>query len=224
MNTILLHYFLVLAKELHFGNAARKLSLLDSTISLIFPFVKKLVVKSPQINLRMSQYTTKEQLDMVLAGNVDTAFLRGSVHSFGLPLKHFMQESFVLVYAKKYQNEIIDGNILLSLSKKPFIAFSRELGERLFDTIIPLCHDQNIIPNIPHTATNMNNLIYMVEEDMGFSIIPKSCAKSNGDGLSAVDLEHLPFHSTICYYYNHENNNPVLHNFLTLLQQQGMKR
>lgn len=291
MNTIQLRYFLVLAKELHYGNAARKLnitqpplsrsiqqleenlgvqlfvrtnrqvnltlageyllasaerlfqdldtikkeirtlskgktgklhlSLLGSTISLIFPFVKKLLIQSPQICLRISQYTTKEQLDMVLSGKVDIAFLRGPVHSFGLPVKHFIKEGFVLICAKKHQNKIMDGNILSSLSKEPFISFPRELGEGLFDTIIALCHDQNFIPNISHTANNMTDLVYMVEEDMGFSIIPKSCAKSNSDRLSIVDMGHLPFHSMICYYYNHENNNPVIHNFISLLQRKS---
>lgn len=181
--------------------------------SYISPFIHKY----PNVKLKISQYTTSEQVKLVRSGKADIAFLRGPIFTQGLELHNIYKETFVLITPNTFNKKIEEITDLKEIINFPFISFPRELAKGLFDQIISLCNSFDYQPIIEHETYQLDVAIRMVEIGLGITIVPKSSLYGILADINIFDLDFLDQNSIVSYYFDQNNDNPILKNFITKL-------
>ena len=177
-------------------------------------YVSKFIKRYPEVSIKMSQYTTSEQIELIKSEQADIAFLRSPVFSEGLQLHDIYRECFVLVTPKSFNKEIEKPDDLQQLDGLPYIAFPRELARGLFDQIISLCNAGDYSPNIKHETYQLDIAIRMVEAGLGITIIPESSLYGITADVNVYKLDFIEQKSVVSSFFKKNKNNPILKNFL----------
>jgi len=185
-----------------------------SIVPVILGYVNKFTDKYPDIHIKISQYTTTEQIRLIKSGGADIAFVRCPTTSEGLELHPIFEECFVLVTPKTFHKKLDKAEDLAQLSGMSFISFPRELGRGSFDRIISLCNLGGYSPEIRHEPYQLDTAIRMVEFGMGITIVPEYALSGLKADVNSYKLDFMPQRSVVSCYYNKNNGNPVLKNFI----------
>jgi len=186
-----------------------------SVVPMILRYINKFISKYPDIRIKLSQYTTAEQIRSIKSGEADIAFVRCPITSEGIELHDIYKECFVLVTPKTFNKKIEAAADLQQLSDLPYISFPRKLGRGSFDRIISLCNMGGYSPDIKYEPYQLDTAIRMTEAGLGITIVPECALDGLKVNVNTFRLDFMPQRSVVSCYFNKGNDNPVLHNFLT---------
>ncbi|MCC8145890.1 MAG: LysR family transcriptional regulator [Bacteroidales bacterium] len=185
-----------------------------SVVPVILRYVNKFLFKYPDVNIKLSQYTTSEQIELIKSGKADIAFVRCPLSSEGLELQKVFDESYVLIMPKSFNRKIEVAEDLQQLSNMPYISFPREFGRGLFDRIISLCQMGGFSPDVKHESYQLDTAVRMVEAGMGITIVPRSAMNGILAEVNVYELDFMPQRSVVSFYYSEKQDNPVMFNFV----------
>lgn len=185
-----------------------------SVYHLIGPAIINFSRKFPKVQLKISQYTTWEQLQLLKAGIADIAFVRSPVSAGNLKVKEIGREDFILIAPEGFSKKIDSLEELPQLSDHPFILFPRHLGSSLFDQVIALCNRSGFSPNIMHEASQLRTIVRMVESGLGCSVLPRSSLIGIQSKVQVFPLDFRPQKAILSLCYNPAVPNKVRQNFL----------
>ncbi len=188
-----------------------------TVVPKILQYVNKFVKKYPDVNIKISQYTTTEQIKLIKSGGADVAFVRCPTSSQGLQLHNIYTENFVLVTPKSFNKSVCYANDLQQLSGMPYISFPREQGRGSYDLIISLCNMGGYSPEIKYEPYQLDTAIRMVEAGLGITIVPECSLSGLSVNVNIHQLDFMPQRSVVACYFSNEQENPVLKNFLNLI-------
>lgn len=178
-------------------------------------YVSKFVKKYPDINIKISQYTTSEQIELIKSGKADISFLRSPVFAEGLELYNIYKEHFILVTPRHFSKKIQQAEDLQLLADMPYIAFPRDLARGLFDQIISLCSYGGYSPIIKHVTYQLDIAIRMVESNLGITIVPESSLYGISANVNTYKLDFIPQQSIVSAYFCKNKTNTILMNFIS---------
>lgn len=185
-----------------------------SIVHIILQYVNKFISKYPDVNIKLSQYTTAEQIKLIKSGEADIAFVRCPLSSEGLELHDIFKEYFVLVTPKTFNKKVETPEDLHQLSHIPYISFPREQGRGSFDRIISLCNMGGYSPDIKYEPYQLDTAIRMAEAGLGVTIVPECAMVGLKAEVNIYKLNFMPQQSTVSCYFSKNQDNPVLKNFL----------
>lgn len=185
-----------------------------SLVPIILRYIHEFVCKYPHVHIKISQYTTLEQIRLIKSGDADIAFVRCPITSEGLQLHNVFKECFVLVTPKTFHKRIEVATDLQQLSEMPYISFPREHGRGSFDTIISLCQAGGYSPDIKHESYQLDTAIRMAEAGLGITIVPECSLQGIVADVNVYKLDFMPQRSVVSCYFNNDKDNPVLNNFI----------
>lgn len=188
-----------------------------SVVPFVMRFVKVFTARYPAVRIKISQYTTSEQIQMIKEGKADISFLRCPVFTGGLRLHTIRKENFVLVVPRTFKGEVTSQKDLKAVADMPFIMFPRSLGIGSYDLVLSMCSAAGFLPNIVHESYQLDIIVKMVEAGMGVTIIPECAVKGVEADVKCFDLEFMPQRSTVSCYFDERRDNPVLANFVEVV-------
>jgi len=185
-----------------------------SIVPRILEYIHNFINKYSNVNIKLSQYTTSEQIKLIKSGEADIAFVRCPLSSQGLELCDIYKEHFVLVTPKAFNKKIEVAQDLRQLSDMPFISFPREQGRGSFDQIISLCAMGGYSPDIKHEPYQLDTAIRMAESGLGVTIVPECSLHGLLVNVNVFKLDFMPQRSVVSCYYDKKRENPVLNRFI----------
>lgn len=185
-----------------------------SIVPKVIEYIGVFINRYPDVNIRLSQYTTTEQLKLIKSGVADIAFIRCPTSSEGLHLQSIYDEIFVLVTPRIFKQQIKKADDLQRLTGMPYISFPREYGKGTFDKIISLCNAGGYSPDIKYEPYQLDTAIRMVEVGLGITIVPKGSLNGVAANVNVYELDFMPQRSVVSCCYNVNQENPILNNFL----------
>lgn len=185
-----------------------------SVVHKILGYISSFIGKYPAVHIKLSQYTTAEQIKLIKSGEADIAFVRCPLSSEGLELHTVYEECFVVVTPKAFNRKIEKPDDLQLLSNMPFISFPRELGRGSFDRIISLCQSGGYSPDIKHEPYQLDTAIRMAEAGLGVTIVPECSLQGLSANVNVYRLDFMPQRSVVSCYYSKNADNPVVENFV----------
>lgn len=185
-----------------------------SVVPKILEYINRFIGKYPDVNIKLSQYTTLEQIKLIKSGEADVAFIRCPVYSDGLHIEEVYKEMFVLVTSKKNNKKIQKAEDLQQLSGMPFISFPREHGRGSFDRIISLCNMGGYSPDIKHEPYQLDTAVRMAEAGLGITIVPECSLQGLSANVNVYKLDFMPQRSVVSCCYANNGDNRVLSNFI----------
>jgi DNA-binding transcriptional LysR family regulator len=130
----------------------------------------------PQVEVRLREMWTSEQMPALADGSIDVGFLRDGEQRPELSLTPLLRESFQVALPadhRRRRQRTIDP---VSLEGEPFVLFSRRMGNLAYDRTIRCCLDAGFQPRVVQEAPQFPTLIRLVAAGLGVSLVPACVA------------------------------------------------
>lgn len=159
----------------------------------VLPALRALVATQlPDLRLLLhSKYAVEPSLGL-LSGALDVAFMRGPLDVDGLESIELMRESIVVVlpaHHKLARRKQIPVSLLHDL---PCITMDRTLAPALHDAIASLYRQAHIRMHAVSRADNVFGHLQLVQEGLGFALLPESVGSLLPPGVVLKALAHDP--------------------------------
>jgi DNA-binding transcriptional LysR family regulator len=127
----------------------------------------------PDVELRLREMVTAEQIPSLLEGSLSIGFLRDGEPTNGLTLEPILQEEFVVALPADHRlakkKRAIRTN---ELKDEPFVFFVRRMGSLAFDRTMACCEDAGFRPNIVQYAPQWTTALRLIAAGLGVSLAP----------------------------------------------------
>lgn len=173
----------------------------SSASLLLAPAIRRIRELYPGIDLRMIEANTVRQGDMLRAGLLDIALVRGPWACANFVAEVVAREDLVLILAADHPRAADPTIKLADLAAEPFVFFSRELGPAFFDAVVGACNRAGFSPELNQVAGSTLTMIALVASGQGFSLIPRKLA-AVANGIVAVQPPDLDATTTLLAAYH----------------------
>lgn len=141
----------------------------------ILPALRPLVAKHlPDLRLILHSKYTVEPLAGLRSGTLDVAFMRGPTAAGDLELLELLREPIVLVLPSHHALARRKKIPVKSLDDLPCITMERSLAPALHDATAALYREARIRMHAVSNADNVLGHIQLVQEGLGFALLPES--------------------------------------------------
>ncbi len=159
-------------------------------IKVVLDLLRRYREEYPGVVLSLAEMHTSEQLDALVEGRIDLAFIRSGLVD---PERVFstieiLQEPLVAALPILHPATARVAIGLADLAQEPFIMFPRSVGTGLFDIIVGACRDAGFTPRVVQEAPQFASIIGLVSAGLGVALIPSALTQipPRRRGLSAA--------------------------------------
>jgi len=150
----------------------------------------------PKVELRLRELGTHAQIQALLEGTLDLAFMRDGDPTEGIHITGLFQEPFVAVLPETHALARRRSLRVADLRSQPFILFARRMGPLAFDRTIACCERSGFRPNIVQDAPQWPTLVRLVAAGLGVSLAPACVSNVTIPGAVYRDV-HAPCRTTV---------------------------
>jgi LysR family hca operon transcriptional activator len=186
----------------------------------IFPSLRPLVAQHlPELRLILHSKYAIEPLAGLQSGTLDVAFMRGPTEADGLEIVELLREQIVLVLPSHHalaRRKKIPVKILDDL---PCITMERSLSPALHDATATLYREAQIRMHVVSSADNVLGHLQLVQEGMGFALLPDSMNALLPAGVTfrPLDCDPVPTVS-IVIAWKAGNSSRLVREFINLVR------
>ena len=171
----------------------------------------------PNVELRLRELVTAEQIPALLDGTLAIGFLRDGEAREGLLLESILREPYIAVLPSPHH---LARKKLLSpidLKDEPFVLFARKMGNLAFDRTIACCEAAGFRPNIVQDAPQWPTVLRLVAAGLGVSIAPACVGNLMMPGVSYRKLRSRQW-SSVDIGMRADLKNPASEVFLQIVR------
>ena len=177
----------------------------------------------PNVELRLREGATEEQMPLLLDGSLDLAFLRDGEAREGISIETILHEPFVAVLPARHK---LAGHTAISpgaLKDEPFVLFDRRMGALAYDRTVACCEAEGFRPNFVQHAPQWPTVLRLVAAGLGVSLAPACVARITTPGVlfKRVRSRHW---TSIDIGMKAKLDNPAAEAFLAIVRRQFAKR
>ena len=138
----------------------------------------------PNVELRLRELVTAEQIPALLDGSLSLGFLRDGEPTSGLAIEPILRETFVVVLPAAHKLAKKKRAIRpIELKNDPFVFFDRRMGSLAFDRAIACCEDAGFRPNIVQYAPQWTTTLRLIAAGLGVSLAPACVGRLTMPGV-----------------------------------------
>jgi DNA-binding transcriptional LysR family regulator len=128
----------------------------------------------PDVELRMRDMSTPEQLAALGRRELDVAFVRLPVANADVETQPILHERLVAALGPGSRWRNRDG--LASVAREPFITIARTTSASFYDHVIAVCRAAGFTPRIVQETSELFTVLMLVRSDMGVALVPSATA------------------------------------------------
>ncbi|RVU29050.1 LysR family transcriptional regulator [Streptomyces antnestii] len=152
------------------------------------------------IDLRLHELHTQEQIDALHAGTIDCGLLRAPANAD--PALSFEQVwTDVLMAALPANHRLVRAGRaeidLIELSEEPFVLYERALGQGLINATLSGCAAAGFTPMVAHQAQSTPMLLTLVAAGEGVALVSGEIARVPRPGVGFLQLRGRPARSDV---------------------------
>ena len=195
----------ILARVAHAGRLAKQaadgragelsLGTFPSADVRILPALRPLVAEHmPDLRLLLHSKYAVDPIDGLRSGALDVAFVRGPLEEDGLEAVELLREQLVIVLPSHHALARRKAIPVKSLDDLPCITMERRLSPALHDAAATLYRDAHIRMHAVSSADNVLGHLKLVQEGLGFALLPDSISALLPPGVTfrPLDCEPIP--------------------------------
>ena len=223
LNSILSHIQVVMqhAKHLSDGNKGEiHLGYVGSAMQTLIP---RLLVRYREghsgVHFSLSEMDNHQQLEGLLHHRIDVGFVRMNKVPKPLSILPVFEETFSLVLPMDHPLSEADLYSLEALRDESFIFFEKSYSSSYYEKVLSIFENSGFSPNISHSSVHATTIYRLVENKFGVAIVPTSLSTNHSFKVKFIELKNIPQRAILYMVWHHENRNPMLHDFLSIVKQ-----
>jgi len=184
----------------------------------ILPALRPLVAERlPDLRLVLHSRYAVEPIAGLMSGTLDVAFVRGPLDADGLEGFELLRESLVIVLPSHHPLARRKRIPVKSLDDLPCITMQRSLSPPLHDAAATLYREAQIRMHAVSSADNVLGHLQLVQEGLGFALLPDSIGAILPPGVTfrPLDCEPVPTVS-VCVAWKSGNHSRLLREFVEI--------
>jgi LysR family hca operon transcriptional activator len=159
----------------------------------ILPVLRSLIAANlPDLRLILHSRYAVDPIAGLKSGELDVAFMRGPLETEGLEGTELLREGLVIVLPAHHPLARRRRIPVSSLDDLPCITLERSLAPTLHDTAAALYRQAGIRMHAVSSADNVLGHLQMVQEGMGFALLPDSIGALLPPGVTFRPLDCDP--------------------------------
>ncbi|AHE52086.1 LysR substrate-binding domain-containing protein [Sphingomonas sanxanigenens] len=176
--------------------------------------------RHPRIRLALRELNLDDQMDALIGGQLDIAFVRGldmPVLAEGLSARMLIEED--LIVALRDDHPLAERPLLgiADLADQPFVLYERALGAGFNDHIAKLCRAAGFTLNVIQETGGLATLLGLVSAGFGVTVIARSLAAIHIEGLAYRPLKDSDAISRL-WIVTHDSPSVCCRRFLDILE------
>lgn len=161
--------------------------------SAVYPTVPQLVrafhTTHPDVEVRLHELTTSEQLDGLAAGSIDVGLVRSPLDEPTLEIHPVASEPIVAALPDSHPLAEEAELRLEDLAAEPYVMFPRAQAPGFFDHLMNCVAATGTAPRIVQEAREMQTIVGLVASGLGVSLVPASVS-----ALALTGVVYRPIH------------------------------
>ena len=187
----------------------------------ILPGLRPLIAAHlPNLRIVLHSKYAMDPIRGLQAGTLDVAFVRGPMHAEGLEVVELLREPIVAVLPAHHALARRKRIPVEALHDLPCITMDRSLAPALYDAIALLYRQARIRMHVVSRADNVLGHLQLVQEGLGFALLPDSVGSLLPPGVIVKPLAWDPTPMvTIAVAWKTGNTTPLVRGFVDLVRQ-----
>ena len=163
--------------------------------------VRSFMVKHPEIEVRMREMHSTDQLDALRSGTLDVGVVRETTTDSSFVMREILREPLMVILPSRHPLARHSAGALGRCATESFVLFPRQGAPTLHDQILTMCREAGFTPRVENEAHEWHTIAALVAAGFGISIAPASVAALRVRGtvmhrlLPATTAGALPVHS-----------------------------
>jgi len=186
----------------------------------ILPALRPLIGEHlPDLRLILHSKYAVEPLSGLRTGTLDVAFMRPPEDAEGLDVIELLREEIVIVLPSHHALARRKKIPVKSLDDLPCIAMERSMSPALHDATATLYREARIRMHAVSSADNVLGHLQLVQEGLGFALLPESMKALLPPGVTFRPLECEPVPTvSIVLAFRHGNPSRLVREFVSLVR------
>jgi LysR family hca operon transcriptional activator len=173
----------------------------------------------PDLRLILHSKYAIDPVAGLLAGTLDVAFVRGPIDSHELQSRELLREQIVMMLPAHHPLARRKRVPVELLNDLPCITMERSLAPGLYDAIASLYRQAHIRMHAVSSADNVLGHLRLVQEGLGFALLPDSMGALLPQGVVMKPLEYNPVPTvSIVVAWKSGNTSPLVRAFVDLVR------
>lgn len=204
------------AQYLHEGVEGQiKFGYVGSAMQNVLPnLLLRIREKNKNIHFNLKEMENPDQIDALLAQEIDLGFVRLKRVPKGLKIHPVFQDTFSLVLPKDHAINKDNFKNLSQLKKEDFILFEQSYSPDYYDQVMQIFKDSGFLPNISHNTVHASTIFKLVENNFGVSLVPSALQIGYSGKIKFIEMNKIKQRTVLSAAWNSGNRNPILHKVL----------
>jgi DNA-binding transcriptional LysR family regulator len=174
----------------------------DFMHSILPDILSELKQEYPKIDTILLESDTESQISALRTGLIDIGFVRTPIEVKDIIIKPIYKETFSLILSKSHPLSSRKKIPLKELAEEPYIGFSPKCPPPLSKSVMNICHRAGFSPKVIHKALQINSIVKLVENNIGYSIIPIGPKAVFKENVRFFELKNSPERAEMSLAYN----------------------
>jgi DNA-binding transcriptional LysR family regulator len=152
------------------------------------------------VDLQLRDMSTSEQVEALVAGDIDVGFVRMPVTDARLLVRPVLDERLVLAMGRR---TTWNGRVgLASVAPEPFIVIARSRSASFYDHVLRLCASAGFAPRIVQEVHELFTALTLVGAGLGVALVPRSAVSMRPPGVrfGALALEEAAWDISVAWH------------------------
>jgi LysR family hca operon transcriptional activator len=191
----------------------------SADVRILPPLRPVLAAHLPDLRLLLHSKYAVEPVAGLLTGALDVAFMRGPIDSEELQSRELLREQIVMMLPSHHPLARRKRVPVELLNDLPCITMERSLSPGLYDAIASLYRQSRIRMHAVSSADNVLGHLRLVQEGLGFALLPDSMGALLPPGVVLKPLECDPVPTvSIVVAWKAGNTSPLVRAFVDLVR------
>lgn len=191
------------------------------TYALLPMLAKALRAELPRLALGLhGEMLTPDQVDGLVAGRLDIAFLRPPVEHAGLTVEPVGTEPLVAVLPASHPLARLDRIPVASLADEPFLTYPSHFRSVVHDAVAATCAENGFQPTVAMEIGETSTLVSFVAADAGVALVPASAQLMTVGGAVYRPLRGATHSVQIAMAWRTADTRPLLSNVQRIIRRQ----
>ncbi|WP_127130239.1 LysR family transcriptional regulator [Georgenia sp. SYP-B2076] len=173
----------------------------------------------PDVDLILTEMVTREQVDALLAGDIDVGLGRGIPRVDVLAARRVHAESLILAVPSDHPLTALGRIPLLAdIGTHDVVTYAPSEARYLHELVVAAFAGAGITPRYVQHVTQVNSVLSLVDAGVGVALVPASAAALRLPGLTFLPVAGMPPNTVQAHcVWRRDNDNPALASLLQLV-------